>query len=568
MAGTLDLHIAGDVLTAVMRYLAPALAALLLLRCAIPLLTFRQEPEVWGWLILPDGERKALKHWENLVGRHRKCDVLLELPTISRNHCVLTRYDDGSWTVTDTDSKGGVLVNDKQVSIGVLRTGDKLNLAGLELIFEPISPQQAKVLFGRRPKAPGPGSGLFNLILLTIFQAASCMAFLLTDSGTHGRDMILGFGGIAAAQWLLFFLYLLMRSSAFEVETLAFFLCTMGMAAICTVVPGEAVKQLIAVILGLFIFLAVGWALRNQERAKVIRYLAGAAGVALLAVTLVFGKEINGAKNWLIFGDHSFQPSELAKICFVFVGASTMDRLLHKRNIVLFIAYTVMLCGFLALMNDFGTALIFFFALLLIAYMRSGSVGTIAVACTALGFAGVIGVKLAPHAMRRFTTWRHIWEDPFGAGYQQTRALICIASGGLLGIGVGQGKMKHIFAADSDMVFATVSEEWGLVMGGLCVLCIVILALFALRCAPVSRSSLYAIASCTAAGILLVQTIFNTLGTVDILPLTGVNFPFLSNGGSSMMSVWGLLAFIKAGDTRRNASFAVHPIRFRRDEDE
>ena len=299
-----------------------------------------------------------------------------------------------------------------------------------------------------------------------------------------------------------------------------------------------------------------------------IRYLAGAAGVALLAVTLVFGKEINGAKNWLIFGDYSFQPSELAKICFVFVGASTMDRLLHKRNIVLFIAYTVMLCGFLALMNDFGTALIFFFAFLLIAYMRSGSVGTIALACTALGFAGVIGVKLAPHAMRRFTTWRHIWEDPFGAGYQQTRALICIASGGLLGIGVGQGKMKHIFAADSDMVFATISEEWGLVMGVLCVLCIVILALFALRCAPVSRSSLYAIASCTAAGILLVQTIFNALGTVDILPLTGVNFPFLSNGGSSMMSVWGLLAFIKAGDTRRNASFAVHPIRFRRDEDE
>jgi cell division protein FtsW (lipid II flippase) len=104
-------------------------------------------------------------------------------------------------------------------------------------------------------------------------------------------------------------------------------------------------------------------------------------------------------------------------------------------------------------------------------------------------------------------------------------------------------------------------------MGVLCVLCIVILALFALRCAPVSRSSLYAIASCTAAGILLVQTIFNALGTVDILPLTGVNFPFLSNGGSSMMSVWGLLAFIKAGDTRRNASFAVNPIRFRRDED-
>jgi len=144
MTGVLDLNIAGHVLTAVMRYLGPALAALILLRCAIPLLTFRQEPEVWGWLIMPDGGRKALKHWENLVGRHRKCDVVLDLPVISRNHCVLTRYDDGSWTVTDTDSKGGVRVNDKAVSIGVLRTGDKLNLAGLELIFEPISPNRQR----------------------------------------------------------------------------------------------------------------------------------------------------------------------------------------------------------------------------------------------------------------------------------------------------------------------------------------------------------------------------------------------------------------------------------------
>ena len=319
--------------------------------------------------------------------------------------------------------------------------------------------------------------------------------------------------------------------------------------------------------LGIVTFLLVGWSLRNLERAKVIRYLAAVGGVALLAATLIFGKEINGAKNWLILQGYSFQPSELAKICFVYVGASTMDRLMHRRNIILFIAYTVMLCGFLALMNDFGTALIFFFAFLLIAYMRSGSMGTLALACTALGFAGVIGVKLAPHAMRRFATWRHIWEDPFGAGYQQTRALICIASGGLFGIGIGNGKMKHIFAADSDMVFATISEEWGLVMGVLCILAIVILALFAVRCAHVSRSSLYAIASCTAAGILLVQTIFNALGTVDILPLTGVNFPFVSNGGSGMIGMWGLLAFIKAGDTRRNASFAVNPIRFRRDED-
>ena len=567
MPSTIDLNIVSDVLLAVMRYLAPAMTLILLLRCGIPLLSFRKEPEVWGWLIDSNGFRKELKHWENVIGRNKRCDVVLDFPTVSRNHCVMTRYDDGSWTITDTDSKGGVRVNGRPVTIHALRTADRIDIGGAEYIFEPISRQQAGVLFGRRPKATGPADSLLNLLLLTMFQVLTCMSYLLRGNNANYVDYLMAFGGLAICQWALFLLYLCIRKAAFEVETLAFFLCTMGLSAICTVVPGEVVKQLVAVALGIVTFLLVGWSLRNLERAKVIRYLAAVGGVALLAITLIFGKEINGAKNWLILQGYSFQPSELAKICFVYVGASTMDRLMHRRNLILFIAYTVMLCGFLALMNDFGTALIFFFAFLLIAYMRSGSMGTIALACTALGFAGVIGVKLAPHALRRFATWRHIWEDPFGAGYQQTRALICIASGGLFGIGIGRGKMKTIFAADSDMVFATISEEWGLIMGVFCIAAIVILALFSMRCALVSRSSLYAIASCTAAGIFLVQTIFNALGTVDILPLTGVNFPFVSNGGSGMMGVWGLLAFIKAGDTRRNASFAVNPIRFRRDED-
>ena len=91
----------------------------------------------------------------------------------------------------------------------------------------------------------------------------------------------------------------------------------------------------------------------------------------------------------------------------------------------------------------------------------------------------------------------------------------------------------------------------------LLVLCVVALAVFAVRSAVVGRSSFYTIGACTSASIMLMQTILNTLGTVDILPLTGVTFPFLSNGGSSMICAWGLLAFIKAADTRQNASFAV-----------
>ena len=207
-------------------------------------------------------------------------------------------------------------------------------------------------------------------------------------------------------------------------------------------------------------------------------------------------------------------------------------------------------------------------AFLLIAYMRSGSVGTLALACTSLGFAGVIALKIAPHAMRRFSSWRNIWEDPFGAGYQQTRSLICLASGGLFGMGAGKGWMKNVFAADSDVVIATIAEEWGLLIMLMLIGCIIALGLFAVRSAAVQRSSFFAIGGCTAAAILLVQAIFNALGTVDVLPLTGVTFPFVSNGGSSMMGAWGLLAFVKAADTRQSASFAVRQSKEGRPDDE
>ena len=309
--------------------------------------------------------------------------------------------------------------------------------------------------------------------------------------------------------------------------------------------------------IGLVIFLLLGWSMRDLERVKKIRYLAMMGGIGFLLITLVFGVEYYGAKNWLVIGSFSLQPSELSKVCFVYVGASTMDRLFKKKNLIGFIAYSVTICGCLALMNDFGTALIFFCAFLVTAYLRSGSVGTLALAITALGFAGVVALKIAPHALQRFASWRHIWEDPFGAGYQQTQTLMCMAAGGFLGLGAGQGKMRYVFAADSDMVVGTVGEEWGLVMVILLIIAVAGLAVFAARSAAVARSSFYTIAACTAASILVVQTILNALGTVDVLPLTGVTFPFLSNGGSSMICAWGLTAFIKAADTRQNASFAV-----------
>ena len=540
-----------------LRYAAPILVVLLLFRCCRPLLTFRKEPEIWAWLMLSDGKKIPITHWENIIGRHKRCDVVIDFPTVSRNHGVLTRYDDGSWTITDTDSHGGIKVNGENISIHALQPEDVIDIGGVEMMLVPISRRQEERLAQLRTKGSTFLYSFGNVFLLTLFQLLCAVGFVMSAAADHTQSLLIGFGGIMICQWVLFLFYACIRRTSFEVESIAFFLCTMGMCAIATVVPGEAMKQLIAMVIGILLFLMLGWCLRDLERAKKVRYLAGIAGIGFLMITLLFGQEYYGAKNWLVIGPLSLQPSELSKVCFVFIGASAMDRLLMKKNLILFIAYSVMICGCLALMNDFGTALIFFVAFLVIAYMRSGSVGTVGLAITALGFAGVVALKIAPHALRRFASWRHIWEVPLDAGYQQTRALMCMASGGLLGLGVNEGYMENIFAADSDVVVATICEEWGLIVMVLMVLSVVVLGLFAVRSASVGRSSFYVIGGCTAAAVLLTQVILNALGTVDVVPLTGVTFPFVSNGGSSMIGAWGLLAFVKAADTRQNASFAV-----------
>ena len=545
------------VFLAVSRYLVPALGAWLLLHCARPLISFRREPEIWAWLKFTDGTQVAVTHWENVIGRAKSSDITVALSTVSRNHAVLTRYDDGSWTITDASSKTGTWVNGERVDIRAIGEGDVISIGGVDMELQPITKRQGQLQSQLRTGGSSGWSGLLGLLILTLLQAVMLTGFLLNGPEEEFGAYFLGFGAVAVCQWGLFFFYLAIRRRSFEVETLAFFLCTLGAAAIATVKPGELGKQCAAMVLGVLMFLLIGWSLRDLERAKRFRYLAVLAGVGFLVVTLLFGKEYYGAKNWLVIGNLSLQPSELSKVCFVYAGASTMDRIMNKRNLILFIAYSVVICGLLALMNDFGTALIFFCAFLIIAYLRSGSMGTIALACTALGFAGVLALRIAPHALSRFATWRHIWDDPFNSGYQQTQAIMCIASGGLFGLGPGNGYLQKVFAADSDIVFATVSEEWGLLVAVQMVLAISALGLFAIRTSRVSRSSFYCIGGCTAAGILLIQASLNCLGTVDILPFTGVTFPFLSNGGTSMIGAWGLLAFVKAADTRQNASFAV-----------
>ena len=536
-------------------YLFPVLALGILIRCAVSLLTFRPEPEVWAWLTTPDGAHIPVTHWESLIGRGAGCDVQLGYPTVSRTHAVLTRYDDGSWTISDAHSKSGVFVNGRQTALSALRFGDVITMGGVNFTLIPLTKEQERIQAGTRTRAGHAVHQVPTLLLLTLFQLLTAIQLIL--GGCDPALELTAFGGLIGLEWALYLALRAFRRTGFEAETLAFFLCTMGLAVVSSSAPESLIKELLAIVAGVCVFLVVCWSLRDLERAKTVRYLAAVAGIGLLAFNLLFGVEKFGARNWIQLGGVSFQPSEFVKVCFIYVGASTLSRLMAKRNIVLFIAYSAVICACLALMKDFGTAIIFFVAFLVIAFLRSGNFATIALAIAATGFAGVLVLRFLPYARNRFEAWGHVWDYALTTGYSQTRSMMCIASGGLFGLGPGKGWLKYVAASDTDLVFAFVSEEWGLIMAVLMVACIVILACFVVRSAPAGRSCFYTIGACAAVTVMVTQTILNVFGMADFLPLTGVTFPFVSNGGSSMVCVWCLLAFIKAADTRQNASVAI-----------
>ena len=549
--------LAGVWYTAFVRFLFPVLAVLILWRAVRSLLKIPHTPETWGLLSLPNGASIPLTHWENIIGRGRSADVRLGYPSVSRQHAALCRGEDESWTLYDLGSKGGTEVNGVQVEGSApVSMGDSITLGGVPLVLLPQTVQEREEL-ERKRRGERPAAIFPSFLWLTVFQVLACLQLIVAAGEQVPVSVPLAFLGLTVVMWAYFAILRCTRCVGFEMETIAFFLSTLCLAVTASSAPGSLFKQFFSIVLGLGLFLVLGIFLRDLTRVQKNRWLMAAAAIGLLVVTRVLGHSKYGAVNWIVIGGLSFQPSEIAKICYIFAGSATLERLFRRRNLTLFIVLTGVCIGLLGLMSDFGTAAIFFVTFLVIAYLRSGDFATLALICGGAVFGAGIILRFKPYILSRFASWGHAWEAASTTGYQQTRTMSASASGGLLGMGAGNGWLHRIAAADTDLVFGMLCEEWGLLIAVLAVGAVITLAFFAARAVRVGRSSFYTIAACAAGSLLVFQTCLNVFGSVDLLPLTGVTFPFVSNGGSAMMSAWGLLAFLKATDTRENASFAI-----------
>ena len=550
-----DLSIIFDVGVVALRILLPIYAIVIVYQCYAAMRRRRRTEKPLVTLCnMQTGNVIPILFWENSIGRSKSSDVVVTDLAVSRNHCVLLRRSEG-WFITDTGSTGGTFVNGVPVEgRAQVLINDVITIGSTDFEFrrgeEFQAPLRSSWFFSKVNDKPAirPWKLLLMVTLFHLFMGVEAMFW---NDGTNPLSPIILFGALAAVEWGFFAVsYFAFRRVNFELESLGLFLTGIGVMMLVRQVEKSAYVQLVAAAVGLVIFCVIIKLIEDPDKISRFRFPMMIVAVLLLLTSILFGKITKGAANWIYIGAFSIQPSELVKIIYIFIGAGTLDKLQTKQNLLEFIVFSVICVGLLALMGDFGTALIFFVTFLLIAFMRSGDIKTVILAVAAAAFGVTFVLRFKPYVADRFTAWRHAWQYAQAEGYQQTHVLTFIASGGLFGVGVGNGYLKQVAASESDLVFGLLAEEMGIIVAITIALSVAMLVIYTRAITTRSRSTFYSISAGCAAGLLVVQLSLNVFGATDILPLTGVTFPFISCGGSSIMSVWGLLAFIKAADER------------------
>ena len=334
------------------------------------------------------------------------------------------------------------------------------------------------------------------------------------------------------------------------VMALTNFLCGTGLVLLLTVSPERGERQMVYYFAGLVLMLAMSLAVTRIHRLGMLSALAALAGVLLLALPLLFGEWVNGAKNWVSLPGIGipFQPSELVKLCLILVLAEAFSRRPSLREMIPALLFAVVCLLLLMLQRDLGTALIYFLTTLIVFYAAGGPLPLLFLGLLGGAGAAVFGYAMFPHVRLRVAMWRNPWSDPTGGGYQIIQALLAIGSGGLFGVGLGQGAPEKIPAYFNDFIFAVACEQLGQVFG---VLLLAAYAALLLRGAALvlrARRSFGMLLGCGVVACLGTQTLMIAAGVIKLIPLTGVTMPFLSYGGSSLVSCMGMIGILHGTD--------------------
>lgn len=319
------------------------------------------------------------------------------------------------------------------------------------------------------------------------------------------------------------------------------FLCALGVLVLYATNPNYAYQQTIYYGVGLGTMVVCIYLVRIIRNWHIPVLLMIPVSLAMLALPLVIGKETNGAKNWFYIGSLSVQPSEIVKLSLLVIISFYMSR--HKMIPWLFFA--VCCLGLLMLQKDLGTALMYYGTTLMLYYASSGNLVLTGLGLAGGGGAAVMGYKMFAHVKKRVAIWLNPWSDYENAGYQIVQGLMALASGGTLGCGLGLGTPTTIPVYHTDFIFAVICEQFGLIFG-LCVLAMYVALIWrGATIAMAARRSFHGLLAMGCTVLIALQTFTIIGGVIKMIPLTGVTMPFVSYGGTSLVSSMCLIGLLQ-----------------------
>lgn len=344
-------------------------------------------------------------------------------------------------------------------------------------------------------------------------------------------------------------------------------LVAIGLVELSRIDPDLAADQAIWIVVGAAVFVAVLVLVRDHRVLQNYSYLIGLSAVGLLVVTMLFGTRINGAKLWIsIGGGQTIQLGELAKVLIViFLAGYLRDRrevlaiptsrmlgvpvppLRHLAPVLVFVGLAL---AAVVVLNDFGTALLFVGVFLAMLYLATGRVAYPAAGLATFAVGSVLVYLAVPRIQDRVTGWLSPFDHPRDLGFQMVQSLYALGDGGIVGPGLGRG---FLVSADggplipelrTDFIFSAIASELGYV-GAIGVLLVFVLVAY--RGFVIAAQSNDGFSKLLAGGltaVLAFQAFLIIAGIVRLVPLTGVTLPFMSYGGSSVVTNFGLIALL------------------------
>ncbi|SHG97472.1 cell division protein FtsW, lipid II flippase [Anaerosphaera aminiphila DSM 21120] len=399
-----------------------------------------------------------------------------------------------------------------------------------------------KVLKTRRPRD-----------LLLVFELLTVLLLFLFNNTNVDKYIVILFLGLILIIYISNFILGRVSTGDNYLFLIVSMLMTIGIITIYRINPDLGIKQLVWILVGISVFYITYFAIRGLRKLEKLTLIYLGISILLFLATAIFGREINGAKNWIKIGSFSFQPSEITKILLIFLIASyytdfqyKIDKRFKYRPYVLMVV-VYFLIGLLFLQRDLGTAVIFWSIFTGVQFIYEEDKKALFINIGSMAIGALAGYFLFNHVRVRVDIWLNPWTEKniYGNGRQIVQSLFAIAEGGFFGTGIGLGYPKLLPVVESDSIFPLICEEMGIFAGIGIIMLFMLLTYRGIKIAIKQEYKFYRILAICVSILFAVQAFLNIGGMIKLIPMTGLTLPFISYGGTSILSSFMALAILQ-----------------------